>query len=526
MKVLIVDDEKHVREGIRLLGAWEKNGITEIFEAGNGEEAISLIQTNRPEIIFSDMKMPQMDGTRLLEWIKENQPNSKTIVVTGYDDYHYMRKALHSGSLDYLLKPIDPEILNSTLEKAVSEWKKDEAERKLRQNSAQIMNEMKPVYRDRQLTQLLKGDIMRKNWYDELSFLPSQNYLIALVRVSSKILGDFSGDQDLAYFTILNIINEMVMEKKCGVGFRNISASGEIVIVFWSEFDHIHEILKNIYQMIQNVLKVTCPIGIGIMVNESSKLMESYQHAKQVLLYSNILEVMDTRISRQDILKTAPLRSLMDYSANIELAIQAGEIGAFTDLISQIEADYTENHYLSPQQLLRFENEYLMISSRWFKIYQIPVKVSEDLDSRIDIFFDEKGTFQLEAYKYRIKREITHFLKRIKRTSEQNHSNSIYEIEKYLQANFDRDVKLQEISQHFYLSREYISRRFKQEFNVNISDYIVNIRIETAKSLLKNSHLKIYEIANMIGYQDDKYFRKVFKKVEGFTPNEYRALYV
>lgn len=130
MKVLIVDDEQHVREGIKLLGEWIENGITDIYEAENGEEAIALIQSYEPEIIFSDMKMPKMDGTGLLEWMKEHQPNRKTIVVTGYDDYHYMRKAIHFGSFDYLLKPIDPEMLNQTLEKAVSEWKREEADRK------------------------------------------------------------------------------------------------------------------------------------------------------------------------------------------------------------------------------------------------------------------------------------------------------------------------------------------------------------------------------------------------------------
>jgi two-component system, response regulator YesN len=92
-----------------------------------------------------------------------------------------------------------------------------------------------------------------------------------------------------------------------------------------------------------------------------------------------------------------------------------------------------------------------------------------------------------------------------------------------VQENFNRDVKLQEIYGNFYISREYISRKFKQEFNVNISDYIVNLRMEKAKYFLKNSQLKIFEIANLIGYQDDKYFRKVFKKVLGITPNEYRT---
>jgi two-component system, response regulator YesN len=175
---------------------------------------------------------------------------------------------------------------------------------------------------------------------------------------------------------------------------------------------------------------------------------------------------------------------------------------------------------------LNFENEYMVISNKWFKYFNIPIKVPEDIEERVDLFFDSNGTFKLEEYKKRIKREIAIFLKKVKKSTLQKNNNIISDIEKYLQKNFDRDVKLQEISDHFYISREYISRKFKQEFNKNISDYIVRIRMDKAKSLLKNSQLKIYEIANMIGYQDDKYFRKVFKKVEGITPNEYRAEYV
>jgi two-component system, response regulator YesN len=133
------------------------------------------------------------------------------------------------------------------------------------------------------------------------------------------------------------------------------------------------------------------------------------------------------------------------------------------------------------------------------------------------------ASFNLDEYKNRKKREISLFSRKIKRNTLEKPTDVIYEIAKYVQENFNRDVKLQEISGHFYISREYISRKFKQEFNVNISDYIVNLRMEKAKYFLKNSQLKIYEIANLIGYQDDKYFRKVFKKVLGITPNEYRT---
>ncbi|MFB3169578.1 response regulator [Neobacillus sp. 179-C4.2 HS] len=524
MKALIVDDEKHVRDGIKILADWEQNGIREIYEAANGEEAIKLIKTIRPEIIFSDMKMPKMDGTQLLEWIKENQPSSKTIVVTGYDDYHYMRKAIHFGSTDYLLKPIEPEILNQTLEKAVKEWMKEEADRQRKETSSLLINEMKPVYRDRKLTQLMNSDSLQKDLYKEFGWLKqSRDYIAALVRVNGKTIEAFQADRDLTYFTILNIINEIMKENGSGIGFRYLSQKGEIVLIFWDKFELVEEIVVRIYKTLKNMLDISCPIAVGKVVQNSSKLIDSYHHARKVLLNRNILPDKRIRVYLSDIEAAPSLKSLIVYSSDIEMAIQTGEIRAFEELMGRIEQDITEMEYLSVRQVINLENEYMVISNKWFEHYNIPFKAPEDIEERVDLFFDSNGTFSLEKYKKRKKREITIFLKKVKKRTQQKGNNIITDIEKYLQENFDRDVKLQEISDHFYISREYISRKFKQEFNENISDYIVRIRMEKAKSLLKNSQLKIYEIANMIGYQDDKYFRKVFKKVERITPNEYRA---
>ncbi|MEH7119752.1 response regulator [Neobacillus vireti] len=526
MKVLIVDDEKHVREGIRLLGEWEQNGITEIYEAVNGEEAIQLIGTLRPEIIFSDMKMPKMDGTQLLEWIKENQPTSKTIVVTGYDDYHYMRKAIHFGSSDYLLKPVDPEILNQTLEKVVKEWRKEEEERNSKTTSYQLINEMKPVYRDRKLTQLLNSDNLKEEWYEEFGFTKAQKYLVTLVRINRKAIEAFQGDRDLTYFTLLNVMNEILQENECGIAFRYLANKGEIVIIFWDQFAQIEILLGRIYKAVLNVINVSCHIAVGNEVDKRNELMDSYQHAKRVLLNSNVLDSIENKVYRQNVIHPPVLKNLYAYSSEIELAVQAGEIRAFEELIQSIAKRYTEGDYLAWEQLLMLENEYLVMSNRWFKQFNITVKVSDQIEYRLDRFFNQYGTFELEGYIKRILREISIFLKGVKRRTAQKSNNVIHEIEKYLQSNFDRDVKLQEISDHFYISREYISRKFKQEFNVNISDYVVKIRMERAKALLKNSGLKIYDIANMVGYHDDKYFRKVFKKVEGVTPNEYRELHI
>jgi len=245
MKAIIVDDEKHVRDGLMLLAEWQAVGIETIFEAEDGDEAIQLIGEHHPAIIFTDMRMPKRDGISLLKWLYSTNITSKTIVVSGYDDFEYMRNAIYYKSFDYILKPIDPEILNETLEKAVNEWKEQESRR------------------------------------------------------------------------------------------------------------------------------------------------------------------------------------------NIKLE-------------------------------------------------------------------DEQAIFQVER-------------------------NNMHEIKEYLQVHYQQEITLQEIADRFYLSREYISRKFKHEFKKTITDYLMEIRIEKAKQLLETSNLRIYEIAHYVGYQNEKYFSKVFKKLIGLTPNEYRG---
>jgi two-component system response regulator YesN len=107
--------------------------------------------------------------------------------------------------------------------------------------------------------------------------------------------------------------------------------------------------------------------------------------------------------------------------------------------------------------------------------------------------------------------------------SHRNKAKFKKKIEEYLKQNYQQDINLQEIADRFFLSREYISRKFKQEFHETITDYLAKIRIEKAKELLENPHFKIYEIAYHVGYHNEKYFSKVFKKLIGLTPNEYRS---
>ncbi|STO09060.1 response regulator [Exiguobacterium aurantiacum] len=118
-KVLIVDDESPVREAVKLLGEWERLGVTNVIEASDGDEAKAIIVKERPALVLSDIQMPRCNGIELMEWLHREAEATKLIVLTGYDEYSYMRRAIQLESFDYLLKPIDPDVLNDTLERAL-----------------------------------------------------------------------------------------------------------------------------------------------------------------------------------------------------------------------------------------------------------------------------------------------------------------------------------------------------------------------------------------------------------------------
>ncbi|MEH7117632.1 response regulator, partial [Neobacillus vireti] len=125
MKILIVDDEKWTRETIKSFGRWEQYGIDAIREAADGQEGLKVIEQWSPDIVITDMKMPGIDGKELLRVVAERFPTIKLIVASGYDDFHYMQQAIRSKVNEYLLKPIDANDLNLTLEKCSKEIQRE-----------------------------------------------------------------------------------------------------------------------------------------------------------------------------------------------------------------------------------------------------------------------------------------------------------------------------------------------------------------------------------------------------------------
>ncbi|TDG00509.1 response regulator [Paenibacillus piri] len=534
MKAIIVDDEKHVRDAIRLLVPWNELGIDDIREAPDGQTAISLIKEHKPQIIFTDMIMPVMGGAQLLEWLHTHYPSGKTIVISGFDDFQLVRHTVQYGGLDYILKPVDAEQLRSAVIKAIASWRQDEDERRRGQQLNIEMNQIRPAYWDKMLSNLITdpstfesvADSFANEYGLDRNVREGRLAIVSLDTLSGSLKQKFESNIDLLFFSITNICNEFLQAGKQGIAYRYWNSDDAILILLYGQ-GSAERILNDIQQGIWSVFHSRVDIGVSNVQPFPSGLPTAYTEAGIALRRRN-LWLTDKKIhpyTGQPSNPSAPL-SFSDYAELIQLSVRSGSKEQIEKSVQQWIEAVKRLDSIEIGQLELWWQEYTVLRNRWQHEWfgdRLSDMKNVPGASRFQLPLDEKGAFSIALWRELLIGELTRLSEHMLAHQQQD-NNVIFEIAKYIQNHYHQDITLQEIANHFYLSREYISRKFKQEFHVNLSDYLSNIRLEKAKLLLLNPHLKIAQVAAMVGYEDEKYFSKVFKKMCGCSPNEYRKV--
>jgi two-component system response regulator YesN len=534
MKAIIIDDEKHVREAIKLLVPWQELGIVDILEAQDGQEARDLIIEHKPQIIFTDMMMPLMDGLRLLEWLQSNYPSGKTIVISGFDDFQLVRHTVQYGGIDYILKPIDADQLQAAVHKAVECWTQEEEER-LRQLQRNIeMNQIRPVYWDKVLSNFIMephgfeaaAEALGREFGLDRHMHECQLAIISLDTMSGSLKRKFASNLDLLFFSLTNICNEFLQNPAQGIAYRYWNREDEIIVLLYGA-GPAEELLSDIGRGIWTAIKGSLDIGISRTQPFPLGLPAAYKQAKTALRHRNLLS-KEKQIHRYQEQPAAqpPALAFTDYAEPIRLSVRSGSAAEIRKSVEAWMAALAKLATISIEELEHWRHEYTVARSRWLIEWFGDRQPELDTGSTASPFLlplDDEGKLSLALWKEQLTNGLIELSKRMLEHQQQD-NNTIFEIAKYIQNHYHQDITLLEIAHHFYLSREYISRKFKQQFQVNVSDYISQLRVDKAKLLLLNPHLKIAQIAGMVGYDDEKYFSKVFKKLIGLSPNEYRKV--
>lgn len=529
MKVLIVDDEEDVRQSIRLLIPWSEYGIHQVLEACDGHHAIDLIQSEKPDIIFTDIIMPGKDGTELLTWLHQHEKHVKTIVISGHDDFKYIQHTLKSGGLDYILKPIDRTEIIKSFENALNNWKIEELQRNKEAESNKVISQAKPAFLDKMFSNLILQPHTHQSAFDELNkefhlrnYHQCQLAILSTDILQENIIDKFANHADLLDFILLNLCNEILELSTEGYAFKHLNKENEIVLVVWKNIEQMKAKLQKINKALTDILQTPFHFGLSRIQSLPEGLQIGYKEAKLSLRQNNYL-VGGHYIHQFQ--KNAPTINnalfFSDYSEAIVIAIKSNDKKQINKAITKFFQAIRDLNSITLDHLEYWRHEIYLMKSYLFKEISIEEKV--ELVHK-DVYFplNKDGSLSLDLFKKELLKYCEVFAEKLAIETNIN-QHIIFDIKRYIDHNYHENLLLQSIADQFYLSREYVSRKFKQEYGLSPSDYIEKIRIENAKILLINHDLFISDVANAVGYQDGRYFSKVFKKVVGVTPMMYKS---
>lgn len=534
MKILVVDDEALIRESIvRLLSQMDS---IEVEEARDGIEAVERISLSMPDIVIADIRMPGMDGLQLLAKAKEMKWDALFIFVSGFDVFEYAQKAVRLGALGYLLKPIKENELRDVLDQALERLTTDWQQRQTLSRMKSAMNQGIHYMRKRFLSDLVKENVFSDKYIQDKFRELDVRFPEPLFTVLDLSIDDYKArvdelsarDKDILKFSLENISFEIIAARGL-VAYSFEMEDGLGIIVNYAENDpaadaeHMDAMCAEIKECIARFTKITVTIGIGSEIEGVAPLKQSFQAAEQAVMQrmvqgaNRVIRIHDSAAGPQAF-NTISLKKEQDLVRRFE---QRNEAAAL-QLLEELFAPFRNATLIDVSQLMKLNFQLIMLM---FKILKhLSINPEETLGDEFQLYSQVNSNGDIDSVVDWFALKLGVCFELIRSKQENSNSHLIGKAKEYIQRNFNKDITLEGLAEHVHLSPPYLSKLFKEETGENFSAYLLNCRMNAARGLLKEGNYKAHQVAEMVGFQNEKYFFKVFKKVIGLTPSEYKNL--
>ncbi|MFD0671437.1 response regulator [Cohnella sp. GCM10027633] len=540
MNVLVIDDETLVRESVAM--QLRRMDVGSVAEARDGIEGLEALKEGDYQLVVADIRMPGMDGLTLMAEARKLGIEASFAFISGYDLFSYAKQAVQLGAIDYLLKPIK----EAELLAAVNAVRQSLRDREQRQESLSKMEAIAHQGIQSMRKQLIRsltrddsfGEAYVRRKFQELDIgLPHavSNVLCLSIDNYTKLAHELSlRERELIKFSVENIAAESLASQ----GVANCPFDTDDGIGFVLNYDEdgkdgtagLRRIGEALRVLVERYAKRTVTVGIGVGIRELHQLKRSYEASQRAILQrlirgGNQVYAAEARGPENGTAAGAvPLRTEQALLSAFErkdrqLAREAvdallepyrgpaaGEdASSFTRLNFQlilILFKHLRQLGLQPEEVLG--EEFLL--TREVNACDSLAQVSEWFSGKLDACFDAMA----EAAG--------------KPKGGSANGALMEKAKQYIRAHFASDVTLDSVAQHVNLSPSYFSTLFKEETGENFHAFLLDHRMNVARALLKEGVYKANQVAGMVGFQDEKYFYKVFKKMTGYTPSEYRQL--
>lgn len=515
--VLIVDDEVLSRMELRNMLDWEKEDFHLIGEATNGKEGLEIILRDRPDIVITDIKMPVMDGLQMIEQARCQYDGAHYIALSSYEEFSLLKTAMKCGVIDYLLKlELTSDVLLKTLKSTKDALLRDRAEARNREISP--VSTAACTLRRVLTSQIIDEDISGILTQANPAIDPSRLSCIA-VRFSLPKKNATFGDHDrrIMELSAHSIINDITKQYGAGVSF--LADTGMCLFVYTPPTDRIdmtEKMSEVIINMLRQYLNMASAVGITesicevgdliTVMNEAICATEEvfFQGYGKVIYYgeSSATGLFDIEWS-EPLLRALELRQgeelrevfavILGLLSEPEKPTKSEAVGLCLSVVSLItsalKGTFESKDFFSGNLYETIsEIETLTELREWLRLFQ--EKVLKLIDSLQERSADDY---------------------------------IVIEAKRYIAENCRRHISLSSVADYLSISPGYLSSLFKRKTNVGFIEYVTNMKIAECKRLLKSGKYMIYEVAELVGYEDVSYFIKTFRKITGLTPKEYIA---
>lgn len=531
-KVLIVDDDKLIRQDIQALVKWEEHGFVLAGEAGNGAEALDLIKSIKPDIVVTDIYMPVMDGIQLIKSAKSMVPGAKFLVISNYDDFKYVKEAMKLGATDYILKyEIEKDNFVSLLEGCRQQIMDDEKRCRDTSYLMEMSEQGKAHLQGQFWRSLLEGQL------DEESTAREAARLEVSLREGSFILmlADlYPLEMDRVRYaspeTERNEINAAPIIREC---VKDAACSCVIPVTEnrWAVVLHPMEksfaYLRNAGLMAANNIKAkiaqtdgwAAVISLGDICTSACELASTYSRLRKMAensFYTGLDAIIDSMSFRNFCCEME--EPVFDhYRKQILQEMYSNKPEKAEKCIRELMAHIRSKRYL-PQLVYSHMADLILQVHKTMKR-----KAVDDGTVPHDIMMSYHE-FSRFATLYNVERYLCSLLKHAANSGTETSfkREEIRKAVEMIHKSYMNELSLNDIAEHAGLSRTYFCRVFKEETGDNFIDYVNRVRIDKAKFFIENSSAKAVEIAYKVGIRDYRYFCRIFKQLTGQRPNEYK----
>ncbi|WP_028609488.1 response regulator transcription factor [Paenibacillus harenae] len=512
-KVLIVDDEVLIRQGIKHFMNWEHEGFLIVGEASNGMEALELIRELQPHIVITDIVMPVMDGEELTKQIKQHYPDIEVIVLSSFGEFDYVRSTFQSGVADYILKPkLDLQHLLAVL--------------KLTADKIPMLRSSEAAGRyrfslDRLMESMISGYTMEYDEEEVAAVFPHPWFCLFGVNLR--------GLQDQWRAGCDGLKQRMEMEiglRMPGAAFRLLPTDENRVALLLNVERHDRPGLNGLARHIADIvadaasgaaLAVSEPFAefsqLGTVYRDSLlKLFDYsfYLQGKRVLVYNELPEPQPAPDSFNlnvftDEFKRERFESAFSYLRGYVRAMAGNyktDVFEFKSFLGNLIFNMT-----------------VLLGNMSYDIKELEKSKYAYFKAVEDSRYAEEAIAKLEDF-------IAEAGKSIESKAASAGNANMKRLLDYIDEHYAEPLSLTEMAKHFHFNPSYLSSYFSSHNNEGFIDYLHRVRTDKASELLRGGEATISEISGLVGYSDHSYFTKVFKKLTGMSPSRYRRQYM